>query len=283
MKTATSRPEHVFRLLTTKRLQVFILITAAVAFIYAIGHRSSAAELEGETPPAPQDFSKFDHRSAQHTRLPCLVCHVRNDNSAAIRFPGHIPCSSCHAQQFADNQSPICTICHTATGLKNFPGLRSFTATFNHARHTNQTNCATCHKSTRGGVALSVPAGANAHQTCFACHTARNEVGGRNIGSCNVCHQPGRPIRNTTSARAFNVNFNHSEHTRQNLSCSACHTVRAGTAHGRQVSAPMASMHFAPANAQSCASCHNNRRAFGGADFTDCKKCHEQNSFRFRR
>jgi c(7)-type cytochrome triheme protein len=215
--------------------------------------------------------------------MPCLLCHKRNDNSPTIKFPGHLPCSGCHVQQFADNQNPICTICHTATGLKNFPGLRSFNAAFNHGKHVRQTNCATCHRPIRAGVALSIPAGANAHSTCFACHGPQTEVGGRNIGSCNTCHQPGRPLGSSTAAKAFNVNFNHNEHTRKNLSCSVCHSIRPGSAHGRQVTAPVAAMHFAPAGAQSCSSCHNNKRAFGGTDFADCKKCHERNSFTFRR
>ena len=284
MKHTAAKLYSAVRPLTTRRVQVFILLAAAAVFSYALAHSSSAAELGDEVSvKAEQDFSKFRHNSPQHTRMPCLVCHVRKDNSPAIGFPGHIPCSSCHVQQFADNQSPICTICHTATGLKKFPGLRSFKATFNHARHIRQTNCATCHRPARGGVALSIPAGTSAHLTCFSCHGPRSEAGGRNIGSCSVCHQPGSPVRNTVSAKAFSVNFNHSEHTRRNMSCSACHTVRPGSAHGRQVSAPAAAMHFAPAGTQSCASCHNNKRAFGGNDFADCKQCHERNTFQFRR
>jgi hypothetical protein len=39
-------------------------------------------------------------------------------------------------------------------------------------------------------------------------------------------------------------------------------------------------MHFPPAGRQSCASCHNNRRAFG-EDFTQCRRCHEARTFRF--
>jgi hypothetical protein len=27
--------------------------------------------------------------------------------------------------------------------------------------------------------------------------------------------------------------------------------------------------------------CHNNRRAFGGDDFADCKRCHTGQTFRF--
>jgi hypothetical protein len=40
-------------------------------------------------------------------------------------------------------------------------------------------------------------------------------------------------------------------------------------------------MHHANARAQSCMTCHDDRRAFGGDDFSDCKKCHEGNTWHF--
>ena len=256
------------------------IMTCFMVFSYG-GEANNFVPNEVPEPPA-QDYSRFRHETQQHKRMPCLVCHVRNDNSAAIRYPGHIPCASCHQQQFAEgNKHPICSICHTATSVKPFPRLRSFNAVFDHAKHSRQTNCATCHKPARRGVALSIPSRLNAHTTCFTCHGPRTESGGRNIGSCGVCHQPGRPVRTPEAAKAFTLNFSHSEHARKNLTCAQCHTVRAGMARGRQVSSPLASMHFAPAATRSCASCHDNKRAFGGNDFSDCRKCHEGSTFRF--
>ena len=89
-------------------------------------------ELEAPDPNQPADYSKFRHGNQYHSRLPCLVCHVRNDNSTRIGFPGrnnHLPSAGCHGLQFSDPASPICTICHTnsQTGtIKGFPGLQSF-------------------------------------------------------------------------------------------------------------------------------------------------------------
>jgi c(7)-type cytochrome triheme protein len=284
--------------MTLRRWMQFAVF-AAVLLIFGGALVFSAKAKEGieNNPVAPsetkvetvveagQDFSKFQHSNPMHARLPCLLCHKRDDNSPAPKFSGHLPCSGCHAQQFAaGNQHPICTICHTATGLKRFPGLKSFNAQFDHATHTRQTNCATCHKPARQGVSLSIPAGGNAHSTCFQCHTPQNEIGGRNIGSCGTCHQLGRLSRTPEWTRAYTATpFSHARHGGgQKLNCASCHTVRAGLARGRQVSAPLASMHFAPTgNAQSCAGCHNNKRAFGGEDFTDCRRCHRANSFRF--
>lgn len=231
-----------------------------------------------------KDFSRFKHANPMHARLPCLLCHKRDDNSPVPnRSSGHLPCAGCHVQQFADNQHPICTICHTATGVKRFPPLRSFNVQFDHAKHLRQTNCTTCHRPSRNGVGLSVPASLNAHTTCFQCHGPNTQIGDRNIGSCGTCHQPGNPTKNSDWARAYQATpFSHARHGGgQNLNCASCHTVKAGAGRGRQVSAPLASMHFAPPQAQSCASCHNNKRTFGGEDFSDCRRCHRGNSFKF--
>ncbi|HEX5706892.1 MAG TPA: cytochrome c3 family protein, partial [Pyrinomonadaceae bacterium] len=75
--------------------------------------------------------------------------------------------------------------------------------------------------------------------------------------------------------------FSHAAHgSRQGLSCASCHEVRAGLAQSRQVSSPRPAQHFPPARTRSCASCHDNRRAFGGEDFGDCKRCHRGSTFR---
>ena len=284
----TRKPE------TQKRFELIVLIAGCVVFATAFVFGSKTGDVVTDIPeqllveeveiPA-QDYSRFRHSNPMHARMPCLLCHKREDNSAAPKFPGHQPCSGCHTQQFADAGSPICSICHTnaQTGaVKRFPGLKSFNSRFDHARHLRQTNRATSHKPARRGVALSVPAGIGAHTACYQCHRPQTVSGGQNIGSCGTCHQPGRPTRNTDAAAAFAKNFNHSEHRGVGqLNCSSCHTVRAGMPRGRQVTAPSAAMHFASTRTQSCASCHNNKRAFGGNDFDDCKRCHTGASFRF--
>jgi c(7)-type cytochrome triheme protein len=275
---------YITRVSTVRRRQRIAVLTAVLlvstfmAFIQ--GSEPVLSGVEGAV--TEQDYSRFRHDTQQHTRLPCLVCHVRSDNSPALRMPGHIPCASCHTQQFAEgNQNPICSICHTATGVKNFPALRSFNAVFDHARHTRQTNCATCHKPRARGVALSIPARLSAHTTCFQCHGPRTMSGEKNIGSCSTCHQPGRLQRTPETARAFSMNFSHAEHSRKGISCAECHTVRAGVRRGAQVTSPAASMHFSRAATRSCASCHNDRRAFGDDNFANCKQCHEGRTFAF--
>ena len=259
----------------------------AAALMFLLGGMILAAHqlkpvYAGSEVPVAQDYSRFRHNTQQHTRLPCLVCHVRNDNSPALKMPGHSPCASCHSQQFAEgNQSPICSICHTATDVKRFPGLKSFNAVFDHARHARQTNCATCHKPAGRGVALSIPARLGAHQTCFQCHGPKTMSGEKNIGSCATCHRPGSLQRTPETAVAFSRNFSHSEHARKGLSCADCHTLRAGARRGAQVSAPAAAMHLTRPGVKACATCHNDRRAFGDGNFSNCRRCHEGATFAF--
>ncbi len=270
---------------------VMLLFISVIAAAFSMFPRTSAADDTivsddvVEEAPENQDYSKFRHANEAHSRLPCLLCHNRDGKSPTLkRSVGHSPCAGCHVEQFSSNTSPMCLICHNpgSVAVKAFPRLRSFNIKFDHGRHLRQTNCATCHKPSRRGVALSIPSGASAHNSCFQCHGPSTEIGGKNIGSCSTCHEPGRPVRTSESAKAFSLNFSHQEHGRTGkLNCASCHTVRAGAARGRQVSAPLASMHFAPAGTPSCAACHNSKRAFGPGDFSNCKRCHEGTTFKF--
>ena len=269
---------------------ILLFCFAVFAFAFTVGARDPAAEdirglSENEVESTVQDYSKFQHTNEAHSRLPCLLCHNRDGRSATIkRSVGHAPCAGCHVQQFSDNTSPMCLICHNpgSVAVKRFPPLRSFNVKFDHGRHLRQTNCATCHRPSRRGVALSIPTGGAAHTTCFQCHGPDTEIGGKNIGSCSTCHELGRLVRTSESAKAFSLNFSHQEHVRSGkMNCASCHTVRAGAARGRQVSSPLPSMHFAPAGTPSCAACHNNKRAFGPGDFSNCKRCHEGQTFKF--
>jgi len=258
-----------------------------VVIAWAISASQSALAI---SQPQERDYSKFKHDNPNHSRLPCLLCHRRETNSAQPTLPGsdgHLPCAGCHAQQFANSSGPMCTICHTdvqAGKLKAFPRLSSFNMKFDHARHMQMGNvtCNSCHRPSRGGVALSIQAGFSAHTTCFRCHTQNAKSGDQNISSCGVCHQPGRHVRMREMAAAFRVGFSHAEHDKsEGLSCNECHRIRAGVARRLQVSAPQPLNHHAAPAAFSCMSCHNGKRAFGGDDFSTCKRCHTRNTWHF--
>jgi c(7)-type cytochrome triheme protein len=273
-------------------LSVIVLAIGCAGFtlIAVSGSRVSALPAEWLSLEAAQgatgDFSKFPHSNQSHSRLPCLLCHRRESNSPIPKRSGHTPCAGCHTEQFAASSGPMCTICHTTAGpgnagVKPFPALKSFNVKFDHAQHKGA-GCATCHKQQNRGLALSIPSGASAHATCYACHASRAQANGRDISSCGVCHKPGTHSRTPTSSKAYRVSFSHAKHgSGQDLDCNDCHSVRAGMAQARQVTAPVPVQHLGSARAQSCQTCHNNRRAFGGDDFSDCKRCHQRPTFRF--
>lgn len=290
-RAKTERKEKRARITRFRLFEAFVLLCGVFLFGYALAVNSAG---KNEPEPEPdtivlaetqdKDYSRFTHTNELHARLPCLLCHRRDDNSARMKFPGksgHLPCAGCHALQFSDNSSPICTICHTnaETGaMKRFPGLRSFGMKFDHSRHT-RVNCATCHKPGGGGAARTIPSGPSAHLTCFQCHSSRASD---SMVSCSVCHQLGRLVRTPQTSAAFRKGFSHAKHvTAKSVNCASCHTLRLGAPRGRQMSSPLASMHFAPAKSLSCGACHNGKRAFGPDDFSNCKRCHQGNSFKF--
>jgi c(7)-type cytochrome triheme protein len=277
-----------------KKLQLPLICAAiVVAGGYLVQSRATTAsrieadQQEQSQPTEGLDYSKFLHNSRNHARLPCLLCHRRESNAPRPRLPGqsqHAPCAGCHAQQFSNSDSPICTICHTdvkSGAVKSFPPLKSFRMKFDHARHVQMqgVSCATCHRPSRGGVALSIPAGFNAHVTCYGCHTPRAQSQGRDISSCRTCHELGSYRRTPEYAQAFRVGFKHAAH--QKLTCNECHRVRAGMSQRRQVSSPVPLNHHAAPGTESCMSCHNGKRAFGGDDFSVCKRCHTGTRWQF--
>jgi c(7)-type cytochrome triheme protein len=273
-----------------------VTLVTAIILAWMLTHPASASSFNRENVPRTSfpetqpsgDFSKFKHDNPQHARLPCLLCHRREDNSTRPTLPGksgHTPCVGCHAQQFSNSSSPICGVCHTniqAGTVKAFPRLLSFNVKFDHARHLAAgAACATCHRQNRGGVAFSIPAGPNAHTVCFSCHTPQAQSNGRNISSCSTCHELGRLVRTTERAAAFRVGFSHVKHdASENLRCAACHRVRPGLPLGRQVLNPVALNHHARGGQMSCATCHNGKKAFGGDDFAACTRCHKGSAWR---
>ncbi|MBV8859915.1 MAG: cytochrome c3 family protein [Acidobacteria bacterium] len=286
-----TRPRGRLRALTACAFASLLL------FVFAAYKRTPASPANVFAAPAvaiePQgDGASFSHASERHASLGCASCHERPDNSPTPRWPGHKACTDCHVQQFVTQGGQLCLICHANVEgnnppLKAFPGLSGFNMRFDHARHSEggarpAEGCASCHRPARRGVALTIPAGAPAHENCYSCHTPQARGSAGDIASCATCHTQGGYRRTPSNARAYSVSFSHATHgARQGMRCDDCHQVRAGAGQGRQVASPQPTQHFGSARAQSCMTCHNNRRAFGGDDFADCKRCHKGQTFRF--
>ncbi|MBA2733234.1 MAG: hypothetical protein H0U54_10135 [Acidobacteria bacterium] len=294
-------------LLTVPLLVSLCLLVVIVVF----GRRASGVTTEPKVftlkaDPSAQDYSRFSHSSpdahaALTNRSNCASCHRRSGGQPEPSFPIHRDCTRCHLAEFtapvgSSPTNPICVICHTDEGLnspsaprKKFPGLRSFTAEFDHAQHLRgveparpKEGCAACHTPARRGVAQSIPARLNAHQTCYQCHSPGGQAG--NLSSCGSCHGLGSYSPTTIASRAYRVSFSHADHgSRQRLTCANCHNVKErGLAQGRQVSSILPAQHFSNPRAQSCMTCHNGRRAFGDVDTRDCRRCHKGPGFRMR-
>ena len=260
----------------------------AIAWIAASSNYSGPVRSEFYAQDPGKDFSTFKHDNPNHSRLPCLLCHRREKNSAQPTLPGkdkHTPCTGCHESEFARGSGPICTICHSdvqAGTVKPFPALRSFGVTFDHAQHTMlASGCGGCHRPARRGVALTIPVGTAAHNTCFSCHEPQAKVNGRDISSCGVCHRLEPFVRASQNSIAYRRGFSHALHRGSaSLECRDCHRIM-GAQQRKGVTAPIPLNHHAPARSFSCGSCHNGKKAFGGDDFSACTRCHKGQGWRF--
>lgn len=252
------------------------------------------------SPQGPElDYSNFKHSSQRHASLACTACHQRSDNSATPRFPAHKACTGCHLAQFVTPNVPMCVICHTDVNssnppLKSFPTKfkESFNIKFDHAQHMTgsarpQNGCSACHSRIGGrSAALAIPASIAAHNQCYTCHTPSSKSqAGREIASCGVCHDQKPFARTSTNARGFRFAFSHAKHgPGQRLACADCHLLTAGAPQSRQVSSPAATEHFPHSlttRGQTCFTCHNGKRSFGGdLAFKDCRRCHTSASFK---
>lgn len=240
------------------------------------------------------DYSKFLHTSQRHASLACVACHLRSDNSATPRFPGHKACFSCHGSQVFTSGTPMCTICHSDVNgpnppLKGFPTRfnESFNVKFDHAQHNSgsarpASACNACHSRLRG-AALSIPSGLSAHNQCYTCHTPGSKSSsGKEMASCGVCHDQKAYSRTSANARAYRYAFSHAKHGRgQRLDCADCHRLTAGLPQSRQVSSPTTAEHFPATRGMTCLTCHNGKRSFGGdLAFKDCRRCHSTATFK---
>src|SRR5947207_450391 len=85
------------------RLAVLLAVTSCVgfAFVFDLRPASFASSVKNADVPneaavgltEPQNYSRFRHNVSEHTRLPCLLCHKRDDNSPSMKFSGHLPCA----------------------------------------------------------------------------------------------------------------------------------------------------------------------------------------------
>jgi c(7)-type cytochrome triheme protein len=285
---------------TTMRMRVVEFVVACIMAVFSLISLSSpASNMSAFTAKAKrvdEDYARFSHSSDKHSHLACASCHQRTDNSATPSFPSHKTCIGCHSTQFLEPRVPMCNICHSSLSGRNpptraFPSKfsESFNVKFDHVQHDRgnakpSTGCASCHSGSKPrGAAMTIPAGITTHNNCYQCHTPGRASSWHDIGSCATCHAIAPYRRTSTISIAFSVSFSHAEHgARQKLNCADCHSLGEGLPQTKQVSSPRAAQHFPPAGGFSCATCHNNKRAFGEKNYDDCTRCHKGATFKFR-
>jgi hypothetical protein len=236
--------------------------------------------VESESIPG-KDYGKFSHAVPEHEAIACDSCHAREGSK--LKYAGHASCIDCHMGEFVKSDSNICAICHTNSNtnpaeLQAFPARfqEGFNMTFDHALHSKgdakpPQGCAACHGPQ--GASRTISAGISTHSQCFTCHTPES-----NIGSCNICHEIA-PYARVTRAKSDVLNFAFSHADHNSVGCADCHSAKADAAQGRQITFPIAVEHFARKNSITCATCHNDRRAFGERDFANCMLCHKRSGF----
>ena len=278
-------------------LSVSVVTAARVMFTTGTQSLHRVLPMFAAAPQGPDlDYTNFKHTSQRHASLACTSCHLRSDNSATPRFPGHKACWDCHRSQFLTADVPMCRICHSDVNgsnppLNGFPirFKESFNVKFDHAQHNTGSGrppngCAACHSRLGGrATALAIPTTVSAHNQCYTCHTpASKTAAGRELASCEVCHDAKTYSRTSTNARAFHFAFSHAKHgAAQSLGCADCHRLSAGLPQSRQVSSPSPSEHFPALRGMTCLTCHDGKRSFGGdLAFKDCRRCHAAASFR---
>lgn len=273
-------------------IKAVIIVAALLVFAVSCLKQSNPSEKVTITgtntfspPPVTEvsdsNYDKFNHEVIEHANISCATCHYRATGSNKLTFPGHSSCTSCHLGQFTNPSSSMCAICHSdlksvPVGMKPFPVKfkEGWNMRFDHGDHDSGAGrppegCASCHDL--AGARRTIPVGINAHSNCYTCHTPETK-----IGSCNTCHAL-EPYSRTVASRATFVIFRHSDHA-GSASCNECHNVRPGAGQGRQVASPVAVQHRQAAGV-SCRTCHNDNRAFGEANFANCKLCHTGSGF----
>jgi len=266
-----------------QKIKSYIALTAvALSLVFVI---SSLLNRDGQAfGREMQPTGKFNHTSPKHSQLKCEQCHWRKADTIKPRVPGHSACISCHVKEFTSTQFGICSNCHdgisaTRPLAKSFPERQTFGMEFKHQTHAvvdasgkKRADCSSCHNAS--GTRATFPG----HKECYVCHKAPDQVrpGERSPdGNCGVCHTTtGNRKPLSAGGPAYKYRFSHQTHlAKLGNRCDECHKVLGEGA--VEVSQPKLSEHRGAGFANSCGSCHNGKRAFGGEiEHDQCARCH---------
>jgi c(7)-type cytochrome triheme protein len=236
-------------------------------------------------PPAiPVPPIRFPHAAHQQQNVQignCSTCHELDSKTFAA-LPGaganHLPCASCHQQEFLARSPRICGACHddarpwTKAVLVALAGPTEFGHDFSHRAHVKDLGakdngfCQRCHQ----GRFQAAPV-AQSHATCAPCHAS--DAAPR-MTECGGCHQLGQSMgalapRDASYEWYVRGTFDHELHAKdprsgQATSCLLCHDQVAGASRLAEIGRP---------RMQQCDACHDGKVTFKTTGF-GCARCH---------
>lgn len=206
----------------------------------------------------------------------CNQCHKPENmtdltvkNKAKTYLGLDTKCSSCHDDYHQKTLSGDCALCHDFTDFKSAPLFDHNKTHFVLRGQHKSLDCAACHKAEVRNNKPFVKYAGVSFGNCTSCH--KDEHKGRYGSECGACHS-----ENSFHKITPPKHFNHSatgyalEGKHREVSCKKCHEQSFGTTTSFR--------EFATSPKQvTCVLCHQD--VHEGKLGTDCKSCHNQNSF----
>ena len=231
------------------------------------------------------DKNQFDHKltgyelKGSHQIKDCKSCHKpQNIQKPSLKtnegtFLGlEQKCVTCHEDYHQKALSMDCAKCHTFEKFKPASNFIHQITDFPLKGAHQHIDCALCHKKEIVGNKTIQRFSQLEFKSCASCH--KDEHHGKYGTNCKACH-----LEETFHKIKPSPNFNHTltgfelEGKHKSIDCKKCHDNRPGTT--------AIFKEFNHKNPKECLTCHEDvhESKFG----TDCKKCHNQESFRIKR
>jgi len=224
------------------------------------------------------DENNFNHGltgydlNGKHGQIDCSQCHKEEfirETDLKGRTGTYLgldqECLSCHIDHHQGTLGEKCNACHDFNQFRPAPGFNHDQTTFPLKGQHRQVACIKCHKKElRNRQELQIFKGVD-HKNCTDCHRDVHE--GRFGQNCTKCHSElsFHQIRNTGdfnhTATGFPLKGKHAS-----VTCTACHK------NGYSVKLRY----------DRCTDCHQDyhlKQFVTGAQVTDCRQCHTENSF----
>ncbi len=219
--------------------------------------------------------------------LGCQDCHfIDAQKQYEAQRPGsqdHAPCDRCHQEEFYQQPSDFCQVCHTSVDplkaqsspLEPYPRravAAELVSAFNHKVHLagervkkdgKGLNCQDCHAVSGPGEAYaSFPK----HPVCAKCH---GEVVSPTMKDCSGCHAANGPGKERRFIKN-DIRFTHGKHQTDakgnEIACETCHYAIKQSDAASEINLPLM---------KDCAKCHEDKnKTPDSVRIAQCGVCH---------